>query len=137
MLVDSHCHLDYFTPMELPEILSRAAAAGVDEMVTIGTTLAQSERLPPMTEAFANLWCTIGVHPHHAAEAPVPIAGNPRRNDPPSSRHRHRQVRPRLFLRQIARVTFRPTTFGPTSAAPGSLACRFASTPATPTTISR
>ena len=73
MLVDSHCHLDYYTPMEFPEILSRAAAAGVNEMVTIGTTLAQSERLPPMTEAFANLWCTIGVHPHHAAEAPVPI----------------------------------------------------------------
>jgi TatD DNase family protein len=73
MLVDSHCHLDYYTPMEFPEILLRAAAAGVNEMVTIGTTLAQSERLPPMTEAFANLWCTIGVHPHHAAEAPVPI----------------------------------------------------------------
>jgi TatD DNase family protein len=73
MLVDSHCHLDYYTPMEFPEILARAAAAGVSEMVTIGTTLAQSERLPPMTEEFANLWCTIGVHPHHAAEAPVPI----------------------------------------------------------------
>jgi TatD DNase family protein len=72
MLVDSHCHLDYFTPMELPNVLSRTAAAGVAEMVTIGTTLAQSERLPPMTEAFANLWCTIGVHPHHAAEAPIP-----------------------------------------------------------------
>jgi TatD DNase family protein len=72
MLVDSHCHLDYYTPMEFPEILSRAAAAGVHEMVTIGTTLTQSERLLPMTEGFANLWCTIGVHPHHAAEAPVP-----------------------------------------------------------------
>jgi TatD DNase family protein len=60
MLVDSHCHLDYFTPLELPEILSRAAEAGVAEMVTIGTTLAQSERLPPMTEAVENLWCTIG-----------------------------------------------------------------------------
>jgi TatD DNase family protein len=72
MLIDSHCHLDYFTPMEFPEILSRAAAAGVGEMVTIGTTLAQSQRLPPMTEAHPNLWCTVGVHPHHAAEAPVP-----------------------------------------------------------------
>lgn len=72
MLVDSHCHLDYFTPMELPGVLSRAADAGVGEMVTIGTTLTQSERLPPMTEAHPNLWCTIGVHPHHAAEAPIP-----------------------------------------------------------------
>jgi TatD DNase family protein len=72
MLIDSHCHLDYFTPMELPEVLSRAAAAGVGEMVTIGTTLAQSAHLPGMTEANPNLWCTIGVHPHHAAEAPIP-----------------------------------------------------------------
>ncbi len=71
-LVDSHCHLDYFTPMELPGVLARAANSGVGEMVTIGTTLAQSQRLPPMTEAFPNLWCTIGVHPHHAAEAPIP-----------------------------------------------------------------
>lgn len=72
MLVDSHCHLDYFTPVELPDVLARAAAAGVGEMVTIGTTLAQSERLPEMIEGFSNLWCTVGVHPHHAAEAPIP-----------------------------------------------------------------
>jgi TatD DNase family protein len=72
MLVDSHCHLDYYTPMELPDVLSRAAQAGVGQMVTIGTSLAQSETLPPMTEAHPNLWCTIGVHPHHAAEAPIP-----------------------------------------------------------------
>ena len=72
MLVDSHCHLDYFTAGELPDVLSRAAAAGVGEMVTIGTTLTQSAGLPAMIAGFANLWCTIGVHPHHAAEAPIP-----------------------------------------------------------------
>jgi TatD DNase family protein len=72
MLIDSHCHLDYYTPMELPAVLARAAEAGVTEMVTIGTTLAQSERLPRLAEAHPNLWCTIGVHPHHAAEAPLP-----------------------------------------------------------------
>jgi TatD DNase family protein len=72
MLVDSHCHLDYYTPMELPEVLSRAAEAGVGQMVTIGTSLAQSERLPAMVAPHPNLWCTIGVHPHHAAEAPIP-----------------------------------------------------------------
>ena len=72
MLIDSHCHLDYYTEAERPEVLARAAAAGVAEMVTIGTTLAQSQRLPAITEAQPNLWCTVGVHPHHAAEAPVP-----------------------------------------------------------------
>lgn len=72
MLIDSHCHLDYYTAEELPEVFARARGAGVGEMVTIGTTLAQSAGLPAMTEAHAGLWCTIGVHPHHAAEAPVP-----------------------------------------------------------------
>ena len=85
MLVDSHCHLDYFTPMERPDVLARAAAAGVGEMVTIGVTLAQSVELPAMAEADARLWCTVGVHPHHAAEAPLPtpealaaMAGHPK-----------------------------------------------------------
>jgi TatD DNase family protein len=72
MLIDSHCHLDYYTEVERPEVLARAAAAGVAEMVTIGTTLAQSQRLPAIAVAQPNLWCTVGVHPHHAAEAPVP-----------------------------------------------------------------
>jgi TatD DNase family protein len=72
MLIDSHCHLDYFTPTELPSVLERAHAAGVAEMVTIGTTLAQSETLPAITEAYPGIWCTVGIHPHHAAEAPIP-----------------------------------------------------------------
>jgi TatD DNase family protein len=72
MLIDSHCHLDYFTEAELPAVLARAAAAGVGEMVTIGTTLEQSARLPAIAEAHPHLWCTVGVHPHHAAEAPIP-----------------------------------------------------------------
>jgi TatD DNase family protein len=85
MLVDSHCHLDYFTPAELPDVLARAKAAGVDEMVTIGTSMTQSEGLPALIADHPNLWCTIGVHPHHAAEAPIPapetlaaMASNPR-----------------------------------------------------------
>jgi TatD DNase family protein len=72
MLIDSHCHLDYFTEAERPAVLARAAAAGVGEMVSIGTTLAQSATLPALVEPHANLWCTVGVHPHHAAEAPIP-----------------------------------------------------------------
>jgi TatD DNase family protein len=72
MLIDSHCHLDYYTKMELPAVLERAATAGVREMVTIGTSMAQSATLPELIGGFSQLWCTIGVHPHHAADAPVP-----------------------------------------------------------------
>jgi TatD DNase family protein len=58
--------------MELSEVLARAAAAGVGEMVTIGTTMVQSQALLALIEGHDNLWCTVGVHPHHASEAPVP-----------------------------------------------------------------
>ncbi len=72
MLIDSHCHLDYYTQAELPDVLARAAMAGVGQMVTIGTTIEQSQRLPALIEGHDNLWCTVGVHPHHAHEAPIP-----------------------------------------------------------------
>jgi TatD DNase family protein len=72
MLIDSHCHLDYYTEAERPAVLDRAAAAGVGALVTIGTTLEQSRGLPALAGARENIWCTIGVHPHHAAEAPIP-----------------------------------------------------------------
>ncbi len=72
MLIDSHCHLDYYTDAELPAVLARAAAAGVDEMVTIGTTMEQAAKVLKLVETCPNVWGTVGVHPHHAAEAEIP-----------------------------------------------------------------
>jgi len=75
MLIDSHCHLDYFTEAERPEVIARAAAVGVTELVTIGTSLAQSRRAIAMAEAGPHVWACVGVHPHHAGEeGPVPSA---------------------------------------------------------------
>lgn len=69
MLVDSHCHLDYFTqPGEQKEIVARALDAGVGEMVTIGVTLAQSHEILSIAEQFENVWACVGVHPNHAAD---------------------------------------------------------------------
>jgi TatD DNase family protein len=70
MLIDSHCHLDYFEGEERSAALARAAAAGVGEMVTIGTRLGQDVRA--IADAHPNVWCTVGVHPHNAGEQPVP-----------------------------------------------------------------
>ena len=72
MLVDSHCHLDYFQGEERAGVLARAAAAGVAEMVTIGTRLVESDVVIGIADAHANVWATVGVHPHNAAEHPVP-----------------------------------------------------------------
>jgi TatD DNase family protein len=71
MLIDSHCHLDYFTPAELPDVVARAHAAGVGKMVTIGTRLSRAEEQIGLA-ALPNVWCTIGTHPHHAAEEEMP-----------------------------------------------------------------
>jgi TatD DNase family protein len=73
MLIDSHCHLDYFSEGERPDIVARAQAAGVAEMVTIGTTLSQSRAAIAIAEAAPEIWACIGIHPHHAGEeGPVP-----------------------------------------------------------------
>lgn len=72
MLIDSHCHLDYFTGADLDGVLARAAEAGVSEMVTIGTRLTESDVVRGIAAAHGNIWCTVGVHPHNAGEHPVP-----------------------------------------------------------------
>ncbi len=72
MLVDSHCHLDYFQGEDLAAVLARAAAAGVAELVTIGTRLSRSDEMRALADAHPNVWCTVGVHPHNAGESPVP-----------------------------------------------------------------
>ncbi len=68
MLVDSHCHLDYFEEPERDAVLDRARAAGVGEMVTIGTQLDQSTAMRAYAEATPGVWCTVGLHPHNAGE---------------------------------------------------------------------
>jgi TatD DNase family protein len=72
MLIDSHCHIDYFTEAERPGLLARAKAAGVERMVTIGTRLSRAAEQIALAEAMPDLWCTLGTHPHHAAEEELP-----------------------------------------------------------------
>ncbi len=71
-LIDSHCHLDYFEEEDRARVLARAAQSGVGEMVTIGTRLMQSDVVRGIARANPNVWCTVGIHPHNAAEHPVP-----------------------------------------------------------------
>lgn len=70
-LIDSHCHLDYFTPAEQPEIMARARGNGVAGMVTIGTRLSRAHEQIGLADSLG-VWCTVGTHPHHAAEEELP-----------------------------------------------------------------
>ncbi len=68
MLVDSHCHLDHQDFQdEVDAILLRARQAGVSAMLTIGTTLAGFPRVLEIAQRERDVFCTVGVHPHDAA----------------------------------------------------------------------
>jgi TatD DNase family protein len=69
LVVDSHCHLDFDGLSErLPDVLANAEAAGVGLMVSIGTRVKKFERLLRIAEDNANVFCTVGTHPHNAHE---------------------------------------------------------------------
>lgn len=72
MLVDSHCHLDYYVEAEIEAVIARAKAAGVGRMVTIGVRMAQAAAVKALAERFPEVWGTVGIHPHNAGEGPLP-----------------------------------------------------------------
>jgi len=71
MLIDTHCHLDFpdFAP-EQAEIVARARAAGVARMITISTHVTKFAAIAAIAEAYDDVYCTVGTHPHHAHEEP-------------------------------------------------------------------
>jgi len=68
-MIDTHCHLT-FEPLctRIDEVLSAAAIAGVDRMITVGTTPPDARRACSFAERFDQVYATVGVHPHYAAE---------------------------------------------------------------------
>jgi TatD DNase family protein len=75
MLVDHHCHLDFpdFAG-ELDDVVARAKTAGVGLMVSISTRIRRFDRLLQIADAHANVFCSIGTHPHYAhEELDVPV----------------------------------------------------------------
>lgn len=72
MLVDSHCHLDFpELQADMPGVLQRAAEAGVAAMLTIATRLDRFPGVRAVAENAPNIWCTVGIHPHEAADEPI------------------------------------------------------------------
>jgi TatD DNase family protein len=71
MLVDSHCHLDYpdFAAEGLAEIVSRAKSAGIGHFLTICTEISKFPQVLEIAKAYPFINCTVGTHPHHAADA--------------------------------------------------------------------
>ncbi len=69
MLVDSHCHLDFPDfEADLDAVVAHAEAAGIGRMVTISTRVRQHDRVLAIADRFANVFCSVGTHPHNAHE---------------------------------------------------------------------
>ena len=67
-LVDTHCHLD-LEPLcdSVEQVLARAAAAGVRQCVSIGTTLPASHQNVRLAHEHPQLRVAVGLHPYEAA----------------------------------------------------------------------
>jgi len=69
-LVDSHAHLDDPRFAEdLDAVLERAAAAGVDQILTVGCDLPSSQRSIDLAYRYPNIHAAVGIHPHDALTA--------------------------------------------------------------------
>jgi TatD DNase family protein len=69
-MIDTHCHLDdeQFAP-DRAEVVGRAATAGVQTMIAIGTTAADSASTVCIAETHAAVFAAVGIHPNSCAEA--------------------------------------------------------------------
>jgi TatD DNase family protein len=66
-VIDSHAHIDFphYTD-DREAMLTRMQAAGVSDVICIGTRLTHQEGPRALAENAENIWFTAGVHPNHA-----------------------------------------------------------------------
>ena len=66
-MIDAHAHLDALD--DAPQALARAREAGVDRVVTIGTTLDSCRAMLELAEREDGVFVSLGLHPHEAGTA--------------------------------------------------------------------
>ncbi len=69
-MIDTHCHLTYAGLAErVDAVVADARAAGVDRMISVGTTPEDAVAAHALTERFPGVvYATAGVHPHYAGK---------------------------------------------------------------------
>ncbi|MFA5272651.1 MAG: TatD family hydrolase [Candidatus Peribacter sp.] len=68
-VIDTHCHLaDKQFARDLPQVVVRAQEQGIDRMITIADSIRESHRCLKIAEEFEQVFCAVGVHPHHAKD---------------------------------------------------------------------
>jgi TatD DNase family protein len=71
MLIDSHVnlHAPQFDA-DREDVIARARAAGVARLVTICDRVSSFPAVRAVAEAHADIWCSVGTHPHEAKDNP-------------------------------------------------------------------
>ena len=71
MLIDTHIniHAEAFDA-DRDAVLARAREAGVSPMIAICSRLSDLETVQAIADAHADVYCTVGAHPHHAKDRP-------------------------------------------------------------------
>jgi TatD DNase family protein len=68
---DTHAHLDYPNfQTDFADVLSRARAAGITRMISIGTNFESSRRAIALAEVHEEIFAVVGWHPSDALDAP-------------------------------------------------------------------
>lgn len=69
MLIDTHCHIhDPQYPLDVAEVIKRARESGVEKMICIGTSVADSIQAVEFANKFEGIFAAVGVHPHDAKD---------------------------------------------------------------------
>ena len=69
-MIDTHAHLDHLDD-EAAAVVARAAAAGVDTVVSIGTGLASCRVVLGLAAALEPVWAVVGIDTHKAGRPDV------------------------------------------------------------------
>ncbi|EAQ82428.1 TatD family hydrolase [Blastopirellula marina] len=70
MLFDTHAHLfDETLISQIDDVVARAKAAGVSQMLAVGTTAEDSMKAIELAERFGEIHAAVGIQPNNCAEA--------------------------------------------------------------------
>ncbi len=64
----AHIHFDAYAG-KVDAVLRQSADDGVNRIITVGVSTADSRRALDLAAAYENVWATAGIHPHEAQEA--------------------------------------------------------------------
>ena len=68
-MIDTHCHLaDKQFQRDLSAVIARAQEQGIERMITIADSMSESRECLQLAQTYPSVFCTVGVHPHHAKD---------------------------------------------------------------------